>query len=61
MAGCGGGGPRDAAPTFGQGGIEDKIYDRGREIDSETLPAATSGDGELTYTLSPDLPAGLSF
>ena len=60
-AGCGGGGDRDPKPTFGQSSIPDKIYDRGRAIDSETLPAATSGDGELTYTLSPDLPAGLTF
>lgn len=60
-AGCGGGGPGDSAPAFGQSGIPDKVYDRGRVIDGETLPAATGGDGELTYTLSPDLPAGLSF
>ena len=51
----------DPVPTFQQVSIPDKIYDRGRMIDSETLPAATSGDGELTYTLSPDLPAGLTF
>ena len=26
-----------------------------------TLPAATGGDGTLTYALSPSLPSGLSF
>ena len=61
VAGCGGSGHRDLEPTFGQSSIPDKSYDRGRVIDSETLPAATGGDGELTYTLSPDLPAGLVF
>ena len=60
VAGCSGGGG-DPRPTFGQSRIPDKIYDRNRMIDDETLPAATGGDGELTYTLSPDLPAGLTF
>ena len=60
-AGCGGGGDRDSRPTFGQSSIPDRIYDRGRSIDGETLPEATGGDGELTYALSPDLPAGLTF
>ena len=54
-----GGGRPHADLSAGQ--HSDRIYDRGRVIDSETLPAATSGDGELTYTLSPDLPAGLTF
>ena len=61
VAGCGGSGDRDPRPTFGQNNIPDKIYDRNRVIDSETLPEATGGDGALTYAISPDLPAGLIF
>ena len=61
IAGCGGSDRRDPAPTFGQSSIPDKIYDRNRAINSETLPAASGGDGTLAYTLSPDLPAGLTF
>ena len=60
VAGCGGG-PRDAAPTFGQGGIEDKNYVQNLAIDNETLPEAIGGDGALTYAISPALPAGLNF
>ena len=60
VAGCGGG-PRDAAPTFGQGGIEDKYYVQNLAIDNETLPEAIGGDGALTYAISPALPAGLNF
>ena len=60
VAGCGGD-RRDLEPTFGAISIADKSYDRGRAIDGETLPAATGGDGELTYAISPDLPAGLTF
>ena len=61
LGGCGGGGRRDLAPAFEPGGIAGKIYDRDVPIDSETLPAASGGDGVLTYTLTPDLPAGLAF
>ena len=61
LGGCGGGAPRDLAPAFEPGGIAGKIYDRDVPIDSETLPAASGGDGVLTYTLTPDLPAGLAF
>ena len=61
VASCGGSGPRDSRPTFGQSSVPDKSYDRNRAIDGETLPAATGGDGMLTYTISPDLPAGLTF
>ena len=61
VAGCGGSGHKDPVPTFGQSNILDKSYDRNRAIDGETLPAASGGDGVLTYTISPDLPAGLTF
>ena len=51
----------DLMPSFDQASIPDKVYERDLAIDSETLPAATGGDGALTYAVSPDLPAGLTF
>lgn len=67
--GCGGSGgsgpptdpPIDSAPSFGSATIADKTYTRDVTIDNETLPAATGGDGALTYSISPNPPAGLSF
>ena len=66
--GGGGGGPTsppptvtDSMPSFGSATIADKTYTRDEAIEPETLPAATGGDGALTYSLSPDLPAGLAF
>jgi len=38
----------------------DQVYRVGTAIDPLTLPEATGGNGELTYTLSPDVP-GLTF
>ena len=61
VAGCGGGDDEDRAPTFEESSIPDKFYVQNLAIVSETLPAATGGDGVLTYTISPDLPAGLNF
>ena len=61
LGGCGGSGPRDLVPAFEPGGIAGKIFDQSSPIDSEALPTATGGDGVLTYTLTPDLPAGLAF
>ena len=52
---------QDLAPAFEQAGIADRTYTRGQAIDSETLPAAAGGDGMLTYSISPPLPAGLTF
>ena len=60
VAGCGGG-DRDRVPTFEESSISDKTYVQNLAIDSETLPEATGGDGELTYAVSPELPAGLAF
>ena len=51
----------DASPGFGTAsGPGDRTYTVGIAIAALTLPAATGGDGDLTYSLSPDVP-GLSF
>ena len=52
----------DKAPTFGTATIRDTTYLVARAV-SDTLPAATatSGNGKLTYALTPNLPAGLTF
>ena len=36
-------------------------YEVGKAIEPITLPAVTGGTGSLTYSISPDLPAGLTF
>ena len=41
--------------------IGDKMYTKGVEIASSTLPLAAGGVPPLTYALSPALPAGLTF
>ncbi len=41
--------------------IADRTYTRGVEIDVLTLPLSSSGNGVLSYSLSPDPPAGLMF
>ena len=45
----------------GLAAIADQSYTRGVEIDALTLPSSSTGNGPLTYSLSPALPAGLSF
>ncbi len=52
----------DTAPAFAaSASIPDQTYTVGTAIETLTLPAATGGNGTLTYTLTPALPAGLSF
>ena len=46
--------------TFGDKTIANQFYDKDTAV-SVTLPEATGGNGNLTYSLSPALPAGLSF
>jgi len=51
----------DTAPSFGAtAGPSDQAYKVGTEIDGLSLPAAGGGDGDLIYSLSPDVP-GLIF
>ena len=51
----------DPKPTFGDAQMPPQRYRKGTEIAPLTLPAATGGDGSLTYTLSPALPEGLEY
>ena len=50
----------DSVPTFGDATIPDRVWIRNTAISALTLPTATGGDGALTYTLSPALPAGVA-
>ncbi len=52
-----------AAPglSFGGATVADQSWVKDTAIDTLTLPAAAGGAGSLTYALSPDLPAGLTF
>ena len=47
-------------PTFGTTTMPDTTYTVNTAV-SDTLPVATGGTGTLTYTLTPALPAGLTY
>ena len=49
------------APSFGGAALEDQAYALNAVIEPLVLPAAEGGEGALTYTLDPALPAGLAF
>ena len=51
----------DAGPSFGSATVSDQAYFVSTAITSLTLPAATGGDGTITYTLTPALPTGLTY
>ena len=51
----------DTAPKFADGAtIADQSWTVGTEITAFTLPAATGGNGAISYALTPALPAGVS-
>ena len=51
----------NTSPAFATGsGPDDQTYFVGTAIDALTLPAASGGDGQLTYSLAPSVP-GLNF
>ncbi len=50
----------DTAPSFGSGSVTDKSYRPGMAITEFQVPAATGGNGALTYSAS-NLPTGLVF
>ena len=53
--------PEDTSPSFAAGaGPGNQTYTVGTAIDTLTLPEATGGNGDLTYSLSPSVP-GLTF
>ena len=65
LAGCEGATPVDRAepdtvPEF-SGSITNQTYKALQDIDALTLPRATGGNGDLSYSLGPTLPDGLSF
>ena len=45
-------------PSFGSATVSNKSYTKDAAITAFTLPAATSGDTALTYTVTGLLPAG---
>ncbi len=53
--------PADTAPSFGSSTIANQSLTQNSAMTSLTLPAATGGNGTLSYSLSPSLPAGLTF
>ena len=47
-------------PSFGTATVSNRTYTVGTAINALTLPAASGGDGTLTFSLSPNVP-GLTF
>ena len=50
----------NAVPTFGSGSVSAKTFVAGQAIDAFTVPAASGGNGAITYAAS-NLPDGLRF
>ena len=50
----------DSAPSFGTGSVSSKTFTAGAAIAEFSVPAATGGNGDITYAAS-GLPAGLRF
>ena len=50
----------DTAPSFGSGSVSNKTYIAGQAITDFTVPAASGGNGAITYAAS-NLPDGLVF
>ena len=50
----------DSAPTFGSGSVSNKTYPAGAAITDFVVPAASGGNGTLSYAAS-NLPSGLVF
>ncbi len=51
----------DEMPAFGAEGIPDLRLFRGQPMEPLVLPGAAGGNGEIVYSLGPELPEGLSF
>ena len=52
--------PPDTAPSFGKEKVEFQDWLTGHAIDPVDLPAATGGNGKLSYSLSCPLPRGVT-
>ena len=52
--------PPDTAPSFGEQTVTDQSYTVGEQIATVQLPAASGGDGRLSYALRPQVP-GVTF
>ena len=52
--------PPDSAPSFGSGSVANKTYIAGQAITDFTVPAASGGNGAITYAAA-NLPDGLVF
>ena len=50
----------DIAPSFGSETVANQVWTENTAIADLELPAATGGNGTLTYSYSPSMPAGLS-
>ena len=48
-------------PTFGETTVANQNWTQNQAIPTLSLPAAVGGNGALTYSISPTLPAGLTF
>ncbi len=57
---CGTAQAQNSAPDFGDASVADQDWLTGVAL-SLVLPAATGGNGALSYSLTPALPAGLTF
>ena len=53
--------PSNLTPSFGGAEIPDQSWTEGKQVETLTLPAATGGDGDLAYSLTPALPSGVTF
>ena len=51
----------DLQPTFEAHTMDNQAYEQHQAIGTLTLPEASGGNGPLTYALTPDPPAGLTF
>ena len=51
----------DTAPSFGSSTIANQSLTQNSAMTSLTLPAATGGNGTLSYAITPALPTGLTF
>ncbi len=51
----------DAQPTFGAAAVDGQTWALNTDVGGIQLPAATGGNGGLTYSIEPSLPPGVSF